>query len=211
MGQLSSVESRKVVGRPRPLGGDPGAALTGRGWTGRGRGSSPGPGGWAGPARGAARGGGGAASSTRQLRRPGTLDPSPREVKARAARRQLSQVGAEFARRLPGGRGRGGSAAQAGAREASNPRPGVRVLRLGARWIGEPRTRSPPGIRGLTPRTRGGGSSDSDSRNGTCAPGPCRFLPRLPPGLCPITKTGALQLRNPQPATAAGGRRASLS
>ncbi|XP_055280084.1 GTP-binding protein REM 1 [Moschus berezovskii] len=47
----------------------------GRGWTGRGRGSSPG--GWAGPGRGAALRGSGTAWSTRLLRPPRTLDPSP--------------------------------------------------------------------------------------------------------------------------------------
>lgn len=37
----SAEPCSKVVQRPRPRGGDPGAALLRRGWTGRGRGSSP--------------------------------------------------------------------------------------------------------------------------------------------------------------------------
>lgn len=214
MGQLSSAESREVVGRRRPRGGDPRAALTGRGWTGRGRGSSSGPGGWAGPARGAARRGGGAAGSTRQLRQPGTLDPSPREVKARAARRQLSQVGAEFSRRLTGGRrAGGGSAAQVGAREASNPRPGVRVLRPGAWWVGEPGglDKEPSRDQGTRTQDPGRGKLGLRLQEWHMRPGPCRSLPRLSPGPCPITKTGSPQPRNPHPSTAAGGRRASLS
>lgn len=73
--QLVSRPLRKIIQRPRPWGGDPGAALTGRGSTGRGRGSSPNQGGGAGPARGAARRGGGTAWSTQQLRAAG--DPGP--------------------------------------------------------------------------------------------------------------------------------------
>lgn len=76
----SAEPCSKVTQWPRPWGGDPGAALLGRGWMGRGRGSSP--------ARAAGR------DRPKGLRAeavvqpgaprscgPGILDPSPRQGK----------------------------------------------------------------------------------------------------------------------------------
>lgn len=124
----------------------------------------------------------------------GPWTPPHGEVKAGAARRQLSQVGAEFARRLRGGvlrrrQGRG------------RPRtclPGVRVLRPGAPRVGESRTGNPPGTGGFAPRTPGWVSSDSDSGNDISAPGPSGSSPPSPhprqdPVLSPNLGPGCLE------------------
>lgn len=193
VGQLRAL--RKVFGRPRPRGVDPGAALMGRGWTGRGRGSSPGPGGGAGLARGAARRGGGAAWSTRQLRRPpGTLDPSAREVKARAAHRQLSEVGVEFARRLHGGicgAGRGGGGLEPASRGEGPPAWGL------VGWIAS--DEEPSRDRGTHTQDPGRGKARTQTLGMGHAPlGPVGPFPAPPPGPCPVTKTG-LSASKPPP------------
>lgn len=92
----------------------------------------------------------------------------------------------------------GGSAAQAGAREASNPRPGVRVLRPGAWWVGSPRTKNPPGI-GDPHSGPGAGEARPTPGMAHAPPGPIGPFPAPPPGLCPVTKTGAHCLEPPPP------------
>lgn len=66
----------------------------------------------------------------------GPRTPSQAEVKARAARRQLRQVGAEFAPRLRGGGGSCGQARRGGGGGAPPRLPGVRVLPTGAQRVG---------------------------------------------------------------------------
>lgn len=110
-------------------------------------------GGGAGPAEGAECGGGGTAWSTRQLRAGDPGSPPHAEVKARAARRQLSQVGAEFARRLHGeccNAGRAGG--------ISNPHSKGECPPPGARRAGEAGIRNSPRLGYSHPRPRAGKS-----------------------------------------------------
>ena len=98
---------QKLIQQPKPWGGDPGAALMGRGWTGRGRGSSPARAAGRDPAeglRGEAVVQPGAPGS---CGRRGPWIPPHSKVKAHAARHQLSPVGAEFSKASVGREGGG--------------------------------------------------------------------------------------------------------
>lgn len=123
---------RKVIQRPKALGRGPRGCPNGAGLDEAGSRLLPRPGRRTGPAPGAARRGGGAAWSARQLQRPGILDPSPRQGKGPRSPLPTSSSW----RGVHQAPARGVSAAHAGVKRASNPRPGSRVLRPGAWRVG---------------------------------------------------------------------------
>ena len=94
---------QKLIQQSKPWGGDPGAALMGRGWTGRGRGSSRARDAGRDPVeglRGEALVHPGAPGS---CGRRGPWIPPHSKVKAHPVRHQLRRVGAEFSKASVGG------------------------------------------------------------------------------------------------------------